>query len=75
MCRGGWSGTRVGDGGGSTVTALAFDALSPGVLYVGSEAGDVMVRIYIWLQLDIQSELTSRKRRYQHAGVLGAFRS
>lgn len=46
VCRGGWGGNSIDGGVGSTVTALAFDALSPGILHVGSEAGDVMVRIY-----------------------------
>lgn len=41
VCRGGW-GTNVDRG--TLITALAFDALSPGKLYAGSEAGDVLVR-------------------------------
>ncbi|CAB1121109.1 unnamed protein product [Ectocarpus sp. CCAP 1310/34] len=50
VCRGGrWSGGSGGGGGGSrgggeraVVTALAFDAVSTGVLYVGFGTGDVM---------------------------------
>lgn len=55
MCLGGWGtndggddsggggGTGGRDGGKPAVTALAFDAVSPGILYVGSETGQVMV--------------------------------
>ncbi|CAM9928993.1 unnamed protein product, partial [Sphacelaria rigidula] len=39
VCRGGW-GANVDTG--TLITALAFDALSPGKLYAGSEAGDVL---------------------------------
>lgn len=53
MCRGGWgtSGGVGGGGGGSggdeaAVTALAFDAVSPEILYVGSETGEVMVSVH-----------------------------
>ncbi|CAM9857609.1 unnamed protein product, partial [Laminaria digitata] len=51
VCRGGWGinggGGGGGGGGGSggdkaAVTALAFDAVSPDILYVGSETGKVM---------------------------------
>lgn len=43
VCRGGWGMTQ-GIGGASAVTALAFDSISPGILYVGSETGDILVR-------------------------------
>lgn len=53
VCRGGWgtSGGVGGGGGGSggdeaAVTALAFDAVSPEILYVGSETGEVMVSVH-----------------------------
>ena len=52
VCRGGWGTSGGGDGGGggggsggdkAAVTALAFDAVSPEILYVGAETGEVMV--------------------------------
>lgn len=54
VCRGGWgtSGGDSGSGGGGSgggeaaVTALAFDAVSPELLYVGSETGEVMVSLH-----------------------------
>lgn len=46
VCRGSRrGGVGVGIGGdGALVTALAFDAVSTAVLYVGFDNGDVMVR-------------------------------
>lgn len=46
VCRGGRRGRSLSGGSGdrAVVTALAFDAVSTGVLYVGFGTGDVMVR-------------------------------
>lgn len=46
VCRGGRRGRSLSGGSGdrAMVTALAFDAVSTGVLYVGFETGEVMVR-------------------------------
>lgn len=43
VCRGGWGTRTAADRGSALITALAFDALSPGTLYTGSETGDVLV--------------------------------
>ena len=47
VCRRGHRGRSDGDGGGdgAMVTALAFDAVSTGVLYVGFGTGEVMVSV------------------------------
>lgn len=46
VCRGGRRGRSLSGGSGdrAVVTALAFDAVSTGVLYVGFGTGEVMVR-------------------------------
>lgn len=48
VCRGGWgtSGGGGSSGGEAAVTALAFDVISPEILYVGSETGEVMVSVH-----------------------------
>lgn len=49
VCRGSRRGRSHGDGGEQgMVTALAFDAVSTGILYVGFGNGEVMVRRSPW---------------------------
>lgn len=54
VCRGARRGRSLSGGSGdraTTVTALAFDAVSTGVLYVGFGSGGVMVRALYILRL------------------------
>ena len=54
VCRGGRRGRSLSGGSGdrAAVTALAFDAVSTGLLYVGFETGEVMVRARFRLVFD-----------------------
>lgn len=52
VCQLNWGATSSGssDSGSPIVTALAFDAVSSGTLYVGSGTGEVRVRLTITLE-------------------------